>query len=408
MLHANSTNQALSTSSSLTDSIMTSIYSFLHQSIHKTFLHASAPSNLPFPSFPLFFLRCEVGTENWTQCNDHPIKICKYPVSGLFEGHSYHFRVRAVNSHGISKPSRMSDPIAALDPTEFERLHGGFIPYFVEKTKTKTLEMYPVDTDKDLLVKWKQLSSSLSADGHGLCDLSRSFITFIDRRPLERWTETECLSLCDPALPDKWASHIMTFCWKVSLSLQLTLDQYGMNKRTRRHQKRYKLSRHCSLHLCSSFFLSCGLRLTNYNSTKMIFWRQCPEYSVGICWSCFYLLVAKKVGGKLDVVSYYDELEGRNQIIITYICITTFTCVLWLVIWLFVFGCVAEEKPPGSPSGIHACETDRTYVVLSWKAPAYSSRAPMWYYIEKASIVLWPITSVPLLAFFPSFPSLQV
>ncbi|CAG05695.1 unnamed protein product, partial [Tetraodon nigroviridis] len=33
------------------------------------------------------------------------------------------FRVRAVNSHGISKPSRMSDAIAALDPTEFGKLH---------------------------------------------------------------------------------------------------------------------------------------------------------------------------------------------------------------------------------------------------------------------------------------------
>lgn len=68
--------------------------------------------------------RCEVGTENWVQCNDSPIKICKYPVPGLFEGHSYYFRVRAVNAHGISRPSRMSEPIAAVDPTEFERLHG--------------------------------------------------------------------------------------------------------------------------------------------------------------------------------------------------------------------------------------------------------------------------------------------
>uniref|UniRef100_A0A668AQ48 Myomesin 2 n=1 Tax=Myripristis murdjan TaxID=586833 RepID=A0A668AQ48_9TELE len=137
------------------------------------------------PILGYFVDKCEVGTENWTQCNDHPIKICKYPVSGLFEGHSYYFRVRAVNSHGISKPSRMSDPIAALDPTEFERLH------------------------------------------------------------------------------------------------------------------------------------------------------------------------AKKLGGKLDVVSYHDDLE-------------------------------AEGKPPGAPSGMYASETDRTYVVLSWKAPAYSSRAPMWYYIEKS------------------------
>uniref|UniRef100_A0AAQ5Y519 Myomesin 2a n=1 Tax=Amphiprion ocellaris TaxID=80972 RepID=A0AAQ5Y519_AMPOC len=131
------------------------------------------------PILGYFVDKCEVGTENWTQCNDHPIKICKYPVSGLFEGHSYYFRVRAVNSHGISKPSRMSEPIAALDPTEFERLHG-----------------------------------------------------------------------------------------------------------------------------------------------------------------------------KLDVVSYHDEVE-------------------------------ADGKPPGVPSGMYASETDRTYVVLSWKAPAYSSTAPMWYYIEK-------------------------
>ncbi|XP_074469498.1 myomesin-2 isoform X2 [Sebastes fasciatus] len=136
------------------------------------------------PILGYFVDKCEVGTENWTQCNDHPIKICKYPVSGLFEGHAYYFRVRAVNSHGISKASRMSDPIAALDPTEFERLH------------------------------------------------------------------------------------------------------------------------------------------------------------------------AKKLGGKLDVVSYHDEVE-------------------------------AEGKPPGAPSGMFASETDRTYVVLSWKAPAYSSSAPMWYYLEK-------------------------
>ncbi|XP_065809214.1 M-protein, striated muscle isoform X3 [Labrus bergylta] len=137
------------------------------------------------PILGYFVDKCEVGTENWAQCNDHPIKICKYPVSGLFEGHSYYFRVRAVNSKGISKPSRMSDPIAALDPTEFERLH------------------------------------------------------------------------------------------------------------------------------------------------------------------------AKKLGGKLNVVSYHDEVE-------------------------------ADGKPPGSPSGMNASEIDRTYVVLSWKAPAYASSAPMWYYMEKS------------------------
>ncbi|XP_058242664.1 myomesin-2 [Hemibagrus wyckioides] len=75
------------------------------------------------PIIGYFVDRCEVGTEDWVQCNDSPIKICKYPVSGLFEGHSYYFRVRAVNARGISRPSRMSEAIAAVDPTEFERLH---------------------------------------------------------------------------------------------------------------------------------------------------------------------------------------------------------------------------------------------------------------------------------------------
>uniref|UniRef100_A0A8C7LGE8 Myomesin 2 n=1 Tax=Oncorhynchus kisutch TaxID=8019 RepID=A0A8C7LGE8_ONCKI len=135
------------------------------------------------PIIGYFVDRCETGTENWVQCNDSPIKICKYPVPGLFEGHSYYFRVRAINSHGISKPSRISDPIAALDPTEFERLH------------------------------------------------------------------------------------------------------------------------------------------------------------------------AIKLGGKLDVVIYHNDVEGT--------------------------------KLPGTPSKLHASETDRTYVVLSWKPAPYQGQAPVWYYIEK-------------------------
>lgn len=51
--------------------------------------------------------------------------------------------------------------------------------------------------------------------------------------------------------------------------------------------------------------------------------------------------------------------------------------------------CAAEGKPPGAPSGISVSEIDRTYVVLSWKAPAYSSKAPMWYFIEKVTTMLY-------------------
>uniref|UniRef100_A0A8C9ZCF8 Myomesin 2a n=1 Tax=Sander lucioperca TaxID=283035 RepID=A0A8C9ZCF8_SANLU len=62
-----------------------------------------------------FVDRCESGSDTWVQCNDAPVKVCKYPVHGLKVGHSYHFRVRAVNSAGISRPSRKSDKVTALD-----------------------------------------------------------------------------------------------------------------------------------------------------------------------------------------------------------------------------------------------------------------------------------------------------
>uniref|UniRef100_A0A8C0WEY5 Myomesin-2 n=1 Tax=Castor canadensis TaxID=51338 RepID=A0A8C0WEY5_CASCN len=76
------------------------------------------------PVIGYFIDRCEVGTNNWVQCNDAPVKICKYPVTGLFEGRSYVFRVRAVNNSGISRPSRVSDTVAALDPADLKRLQG--------------------------------------------------------------------------------------------------------------------------------------------------------------------------------------------------------------------------------------------------------------------------------------------
>ncbi|KAM4594642.1 myomesin-2 isoform 3-T4 [Fundulus diaphanus] len=71
-----------------------------------------------------FVDRCEAGTDTWVQCNTAPVKICKYPVDGLGVGHSYYFRVRAVNSAGISRPSRKSDKVTALDAAESERLQG--------------------------------------------------------------------------------------------------------------------------------------------------------------------------------------------------------------------------------------------------------------------------------------------
>ncbi|XP_073763676.1 myomesin-1 isoform X6 [Danio rerio] len=68
-----------------------------------------------------FVDRCEVGTTHWAQCNDTPVKFARFPVTGLIEGRSYTFRVRAVNKAGMSHPSRVSEPVAAMDPADRSR-----------------------------------------------------------------------------------------------------------------------------------------------------------------------------------------------------------------------------------------------------------------------------------------------
>lgn len=74
----------------------------------------------------LYVSRCEVGTTHWIQCNDTPVKFARFPVTGLVEGRSYTFRVRAVNSSGMSRPSRVSEPVAAMDPADRARMRGTY------------------------------------------------------------------------------------------------------------------------------------------------------------------------------------------------------------------------------------------------------------------------------------------
>ncbi|CAL8279768.1 unnamed protein product [Lota lota] len=72
-----------------------------------------------------FIDKCEVGTQHWAQCNDSPVKYARFPVTGLVEGRSYVFRVSALNHAGVSRPSRVSDPVAAMDPSDRARLRAG-------------------------------------------------------------------------------------------------------------------------------------------------------------------------------------------------------------------------------------------------------------------------------------------
>uniref|UniRef100_A0A674P3Q7 Myomesin 1a (skelemin) n=1 Tax=Takifugu rubripes TaxID=31033 RepID=A0A674P3Q7_TAKRU len=68
--------------------------------------------------------RREVGTQHWAQCNDVPVKYARFPVTGLVEGRSYIFRVRALNKAGVSRPSRVSEAVVAMDPSDRARLRG--------------------------------------------------------------------------------------------------------------------------------------------------------------------------------------------------------------------------------------------------------------------------------------------
>ncbi|NXF12000.1 MYOM3 protein, partial [Smithornis capensis] len=71
--------------------------------------------------------RCVAGSEDWVPCNAQPVKTCRCPVLGLAEGHTYQFRVKAVNKVGISHPSRASDPVTTCDPSRDKRVT--VIPY---------------------------------------------------------------------------------------------------------------------------------------------------------------------------------------------------------------------------------------------------------------------------------------
>ncbi|XP_012734781.2 myomesin 1a (skelemin) isoform X2 [Fundulus heteroclitus] len=77
------------------------------------------------PILGYYIDRCEVGNHHWAQCNDAPVKYARFPVTGLVEGRSYVFRVRAFNKAGVSRPSRVSEPVVAMDPSDRARLRAG-------------------------------------------------------------------------------------------------------------------------------------------------------------------------------------------------------------------------------------------------------------------------------------------
>ncbi|XP_053511354.1 myomesin-2 [Artibeus jamaicensis] len=128
------------------------------------------------PVLGYFVDRCEVGTDNWLQCNDSPVKICTYPVTGLFEGRSYQFRVRAVNSAGVSRPSRASEAVAALDPVDLRRLQA------VHLEGDKEIVIYEEDLEGDVQVPGPPTNVHVS-------ELSRTYVVLSWDPPSPRGKE---------------------------------------------------------------------------------------------------------------------------------------------------------------------------------------------------------------------------
>ncbi|XP_040280434.1 myomesin-3 isoform X1 [Bufo bufo] len=98
------------------------------------------------PVIGYFIERLDASTNEWIQCNNIPAKICKFPVSGLTEGHTYQFRVKALNKAGLSHPSKPSKPVTMEDPAQKEKII--VVPY----DEARAITINKEDLEEDVKV----------------------------------------------------------------------------------------------------------------------------------------------------------------------------------------------------------------------------------------------------------------
>uniref|UniRef100_A0A8C2EUR2 Myomesin 2 n=1 Tax=Cyprinus carpio TaxID=7962 RepID=A0A8C2EUR2_CYPCA len=319
------------------------------------------------PIIGYFVDRCEVGTETWMQCNDSPVKICKYAVQGLFEGHSYYFRVRAVNSRGIGRPSRMSEPIAALDPTEFERIHGvPSAPGQVVATR---------ETDTSVLIQWAPPKDPNNLIGY-----------YIDScvKGSKDWTSANH----KPHKQTRFVVHGLTTGETYVFRVQ-AINELGLSDES---QESAPLSVRAALKLPSSPY---DLSLLYCDGESMVLsWKQ-PLRSGGADVTDYYIdkcNVAKKtwkevnvppikerlhkVAGGLTAGSVYQfRVYGANMIGLGDASTpsTPFKCEAW------------TTPEPGPAYDVTFTEVRDDSVVVEWKAPVYSGASAITgYFVEKS------------------------
>lgn len=60
--------------------------------------------------------RKEARSDRWLRINKNYVTMTRYRSSGLIEGLEYEYRITAVNSRGLGKPSESSAITVAMDP----------------------------------------------------------------------------------------------------------------------------------------------------------------------------------------------------------------------------------------------------------------------------------------------------
>uniref|UniRef100_A0A8C4Q4G4 Myomesin 1 n=1 Tax=Eptatretus burgeri TaxID=7764 RepID=A0A8C4Q4G4_EPTBU len=281
-----------------------------------------------------FIDKREVGTDHWLQCNDTPVKFARYPITGLVEGRSYEFRVRAVNSSGISHPSRVSAPIASIDPPANMKSdpEGNFpCPIPGAPTDLRILEA----TKNYIVLAWKppefRGNEGVMYYVEKCCAAgSTSWCRMNDELPLK----SPRLALFDLEEGKSYAFRIRA----------CNSNGVGMPSAVIEH---------------ASIPAPPGEILTSRNtgSSAIIWWEPTPTTSE---------LVGYYIDAKLSGSDHWEPCH--NKPVTSTSLMMAHTCLLFppplklLLLYFFV-------APPTSPHGIVILESVKDSMVLGWKAP---------------------------------------